>query len=239
MSNEPASPTMPEDDALAAEYALGLLPAEERKSFEKRLRDDFTLRASVASWDKSLPPLADAFDPVAPPTGALVQIEQRLFPRNAQTRKQGLLSSLWFWRGSSAVATAAALFMAVALYPPTTSVGPGGQAFIAQLQNEERALSIAAYFEPGSDTLVLTRTSGAPDYGRVFELWLIASESAPVSLGTLPTRERVEVVLASDLVAQLELGAALAISHEPDGGSPTGQPTGDILAVGPVSALQI
>jgi len=29
-------------------------------------------------------------------------------------------------------------------------------------------------------------------------------------------------------------GAVLAISDEPEGGSPTGAPTGDVLAVGPV-----
>ncbi len=239
MANEPTSSAMPEDDALAAEFALGLLSADEREAFELRLRDDQALRAAVASWDETFLPLAGSFGPVAPPSGALTQIEQRLFPESTQAHKQGFLSSLWFWRGFSAVAAAAALFMAVAVYAPTTGVQPDGRALIAQLANEERALSVAAYYEPGSDTLVLTRTSGDPEAGRDFELWLIAPESAPISLGTLPVGERVEVALEPDLAQQLDLGAALAISDEPDGGSPTGQPTGDILAVGPVGALNI
>ena len=239
MVDDPGTPAMPDTSALAAEYALGLLTSQERVTFEKRLLDDAVLRTMVAEWDEMLLPLADAFEPIAPPINALARIEDRLFSGMANRSTQSFLSSLWFWRGFSAVTAAAALFMAVTLYAPTTGIQPGGQALIAQLQNDGRDLAVSAYYEPGSDTLVLTRTSGNPDTGRDFELWLIAPESAPVSLGTLPEGERIEVALSSELAAQLALGAALAISEEPSGGSQTGQPTGDILAVGPVSALQI
>jgi anti-sigma-K factor RskA len=239
MVTDPNLPERSEDEALAAEYALGLLGAEERRAFERRLREDPALRAMVDSWDQTFIPLAAAFEPVTPPTGTLTLIEDRLFADKRNEAKPSLLSSLWFWRGFSAIAAAAALFLAVAVYVPGLNQQPEGQSLIAQLQNEERALSVSAYFEPGDNTLVLTRASGVPESGRDFELWLIAPESAPVSLGTLPVGERIEVALAPDLIEQLDLGAALAISDEPNGGSTTGQPTGDILAVGPVSALNI
>ena len=239
MATDPTLTATPEDEALAAEYALGLLDAQERAAFEARLRDDHALRTLVESWDETFLPLAEAYEPVAPPAGVLTRIEERVFPDTASKAPSSWLDSLWLWRGLSAVAAAAALFLAVAVYVPERAPQTSGEALIAQLQNEERALRVAAYFEPGSDTLVLTRTSGDPESGRDFELWLIAPESAPVSLGTLPAGARVEVSLADDLASQLDLGAALAISDEPAGGSPTGQPTGDILAVEPVSALQI
>lgn len=239
MANSPIDQAMPEDEALAAEYALGLLSTEEREAFELRLRDDSALRALVAHWDETMLPLASAYEPVKPPADTFDAIERRVFAERTAQQKRGVFSSLWFWRGFSAVAAAAALIMAVTLYAPTIGTQTEGQALIAQLQNEERALSVAAYFEPGSNTLVLTRASGSALSGRDFELWLIAPESAPVSLGTLPSGERIEVALTDPLAAELDLGTSLAISDEPRGGSPTGEPTGDILAVGPVSALQI
>ena len=39
------------------------------------------------------------------------------------------------------------------------------------------------------------------------------------------------------LPAQLASGAILAISDEPLGGSPTGQPTGDVLAAGALTPV--
>jgi anti-sigma-K factor RskA len=240
MATDPTPTARSDDEALASEYALGLLNEAERHAFEQRLRDEPALRANVALWDEAFLPLAEAFQPVAPPSGVLEAIETRLFADHSSVEaKSGWFSSLWFWRGISAVAAAAALFLAVVVYLPSLDPRTEGQALIAQLQNEERALDVSAYFEPGSDVLVLTRASGVPTSGRDFELWLIAPESEPVSLGTLPAGERIEVALEPDLTVQLELGAALAISDEPNGGSPTGQPTGEILAVGPVSSLQI
>jgi anti-sigma-K factor RskA len=65
-------------------------------------------------------------------------------------------------------------------------------------------------------------------------LWLIAGGNAPVSLGVLPDSGIVALAFPVDLKDQLR-GATLAISDEPDGGSPTGQPTGAVLATGVVS----
>ena len=184
-------------------------------------------------------PLADAIEPVTPPAGPLTQVEVRLFADTPSEDRPGLFGSSLLWRSFSTVAAAAALFLAVAVNMPGSNLQIGGQALIAQLQNEERALNVSAYFKPGANTLVLSRASGDPESGREFELWQIAPESAPVSLCTLPVGERIEVAVEPNLAQQLDLGAALAISDEPDGGSPTGQPTGDILAVGSVSLLQI
>lgn len=239
MAEMPTGPTTPEDEALAAEYALGLLEANEREAFEQRLRDDAALRDVVANWEASLLPLADTIEPHAPPAGVFSRIEKHLFAVGAEPYKRNFLDSLSFWRGFSAVAAATALFLAIVLFGPSVGPQSDGQALIAQLQNEERVLRVTAYFEQGSETLVVTRSSGDAEPGRDFELWLIAPESDPVSLGTLPIGERAEISLTEELSNQLSLDASLAISDEPSGGSPTGQPTGDILASGPISALQI
>ena len=68
-------------------------------------------------------------------------------------------------------------------------------------------------------------------------MWLIADGAgAPVSLGVLPAAQFAELAIPADQIAALA-GATLAISDEPLGGSPTGQPTGAILAVGKVNTL--
>lgn len=241
MAPEPTLSDLPEDEALAAEYVLGLLTADERAAFEARLRDDPVLRRRVDAWQETLLPLADAVAPVTPPAGLFSAIEGRLFPARRSDPKPGWLDSLWFWRSVSAAAAAVALVLAVAVAVdlPRPDRPAGRDVLIAQLQNDERGLDVAAYFEPGTNRLVLTRASGDPASGRAFELWIVVPEAAPVSLGTLPPESRVEVALGSDLAGRLDAGAALAISDEPAGGSPTGQPTGAILAVGPVSALRI
>jgi anti-sigma-K factor RskA len=69
--------------------------------------------------------------------------------------------------------------------------------------------------------------------GRSLELWALPRGGAPRSLGLVSSAERSNIKLAA--VADRSLGdvPALAVSLEPPGGSPTGQPTGPVLYTGP------
>jgi anti-sigma-K factor RskA len=69
--------------------------------------------------------------------------------------------------------------------------------------------------------------------GRSLELWALPRDGKPKSLGVIGTAQRAELRL--DAPADKSLGSvpALAISLEPQGGSPTGQPTGPVLYSGP------
>ena len=57
-----------DDKVLAGEYALHLLNAEARRSFEARLDNEPDLRELLRGWDENLAPLADEITPVAPPS---------------------------------------------------------------------------------------------------------------------------------------------------------------------------
>ena len=70
--------------------------------------------------------------------------------------------------------------------------------------------------------------------GRALELWLIEGQGAVVSLGLLPDAREGEMIIGTALRARMS-GAVLAVSDEPAGGSPTGAPTGAVLATGAVS----
>lgn len=63
-----------------------------------------------------------------------------------------------------------------------------------------------------------------------YELWLLPSSGAPVALAIMPTEgAELRIHLSNDQVRGLLESRSLAISLEPKGGSPTGQPTGPVV----------
>ena len=56
-------------EQLAAEYVLGSLGADERRSVEEQMRRDAELARLVQEWTLRLAPIIEAVPPVAPPAG--------------------------------------------------------------------------------------------------------------------------------------------------------------------------
>jgi anti-sigma-K factor RskA len=71
--------------------------------------------------------------------------------------------------------------------------------------------------------------------GRSTQLWLIPAGKAPISVGVFVPDHAAVLPLSAQLLAQLGPTASLAVSYEPPGGSPTGQPTGMVIAKGAIS----
>ena len=69
------------------------------------------------------------------------------------------------------------------------------------------------------------------------QLWLIPEGGKPHSLGLIAAGQPVQINVPPELVNQFGAGATLAVSLEPPGGSPTGQPTGDVIAAGNLTRL--
>ena len=67
---------------------------------------------------------------------------------------------------------------------------------------------------------------------RVPELWLIPADGKPRPVGLLHADQTVTLTLPPDLAVFAKNNAVLAVSLEPPGGSPTGQPTGPVIATG-------
>jgi hypothetical protein len=70
--------------------------------------------------------------------------------------------------------------------------------------------------------------------GRSTQLWLIPAGRAPISVGVFAPDTTNVLPLSPELLTQLGPAAALAVSIEPLGGSPTGQPTGPVVAKGAI-----
>ena len=74
--------------------------------------------------------------------------------------------------------------------------------------------------------------------GKSHELWALPEGGgAPVSLGLLPQAGEQHRVLTAAQRAALAGSKQIAVSLEPEGGSPTGAPTGPVLLVAPVSQV--
>jgi len=113
------------------------------------------------------------------------------------------------WRGLALAATLVveALFFWLSPQAP-------GPAYEARIESVDGALVLTAVLE--GDMLRIARLSGGVAEGRSQELWLIAGEAAPISLGLVPDAEAAALAVPEDLRA-LFAGGVLAITDEPPG----------------------
>jgi anti-sigma-K factor RskA len=244
MSEHPqGGPEVPDDPeaALAAEYVLRLLDPGQAAECAARVARDPGFAAEVARWEVSLSALDGEFAPEPPPPGLERRIEARLFgaPVAAESGIARLWRSAGLWRAVAAGALALALFVGVR--PPEAPVGPDvpRPLLISALQPVEAAVDVEllVYYEAEPAVLNVARVAGGPAQGRSHEVWLVPDGNAPVSLGVMPEDGRMRVPVPGDLAARLVPGATLAVSDEPAGGSPTGAPTGAVLAAGALTEI--
>jgi anti-sigma-K factor RskA len=214
MTDTPLTP-QEEDDALAAEYVLGVQDMAERAKVEARIKADPAFAARVAQWETRLSGMNDGF-PETPAPNLLPQIEARLFPAQPRPARRGLF---WLLAPLAAALALAAIFF----------LTPRDAVLVATLQTEDAALAYEARHL--GQTLTVTRVAGQPAAaGQVHELWIIAPDAAPVSLGLLAD---------GPLTVQYPMpprGWTLAVSIEPAGGSPTGAPTGPVIIATEIGA---
>jgi len=214
---------------------LGVLGAEERREIERRLPHEPALAAEVAFWEERLGVLADAVAPVAPPQRTWSQIEAAIqSPETA--RPTSLWQSLAFWRGFGvASATLAAASIAALVY---IGLVPATRApLMATLSGRGGQPNVVATVT-GNNLLVVPASLLTND-PRAIELWLILPEPGqrPHSLGLIEPGQAMRLEIPPDLTARLTPEATLAISLEPPGGSPTGQPTGPVIASGKLTSM--
>lgn len=221
-----------EDSVLAAEYVLGLLTPGEALAFEDVLSVDPEMRDHFATWSESLVSLTDDIAPVTPPPAVKGRILAALF---GAPEKRSFMSRFGLF-GPVLGGLAAAAVVLVTLNQ-TGFLRETSPSYVAEIAAEDASLIVQASFDPADNTLQMTRTTGTAIEGRSQELWLIVGDDAPVSLGVWPQGQDAATLTVSAELSQLMAGGVLAITDEPLGGSPSGAPTGDLLAAGPVTLL--
>lgn len=222
------------DDLLAAEYVLGVLDPAMRPQVAARVERDREFAALVDAWTARLSPLDAGYAAAAPPASVKAALDRRLFSA-AATAKPSLWSSLAFWRGLSAAALALAVFAVVA--PLLAPAPPPAERLVASLAAEGTDVRYVVVYDPVEGAVSLNHLAGDRAAGRDFELWVIEGDKAPVSAGVIAVGGNIHIVLSPDLAARIAAGAVLAISMEPKGGSPTGAPTGPVVAAGDLRSI--
>jgi anti-sigma-K factor RskA len=218
-------------DALAAQYAAGALRGRARRRFEALLPGHPALQEAVREWQARLMPLTGVIAPVPPPPNVWRRVQRQLWPEAAPLpwwRKLGV------WRGAAALASVAAVSLAVVLTQPRPELAPvvivlqgtGGEVqgvntFVASVSGDGRALVVRPLVPVSIDAQ------------RALELWSVPPQGAPRSLGLISAAHATRIA-RERLPATLLTGgtSALAVSIEPPGGSPTGTPTGPVVHAG-------
>lgn len=213
----------PKDRAEVAEYVLGVMPGAERPAMAARLLRDGDFAREAQYWEATLDPLGDEIAPVAPPARIWKGVQQRLF----EPAKQ----SIWRWIGP-AIATGLAVVAAIGFLRTPTDVPVAGPVWVADMATPE-GLRLAALYDEEKGEMRVSMAGISMPTDRDVELWLIAGDLAPISLGVMPRTGQAAMAIPADL-RELVAGATMAISDEPLGGSPTGQATGPVLAVAPM-----
>jgi anti-sigma-K factor RskA len=229
------------DEALAAEYVVGVLPAQERRSVSARIESDSAFARVVDRWENHFAPLGAAYAPAEAPAGVKAAIDRRLFGGQAAStpapapERPGLWASLAFWRGLATAALAAlVIYLAIPFVSPPVSV-PENR-LVASIAPANSDVAYLAVYDVTKGEVALSYVSGERGTDRDFELWMVEGGNAPVSMGVIPAGASTRLAVAPAVQAKLAAGVALAISREPLGGSPTGSPT-EVVAAGGLSVI--
>lgn len=218
----------------AAEYVLGTLDAPARAAFERLLQDDAGLRAEVYRWQDRLLPLALRVGAEAPRENLWPGIAARIGPTPIDTATPAANDALWRsqrrWRATALLSMAASVALAAVLVlrPPETQVR-----YITLLQAPEtqRTGWVVEATTGERIRLVPIEAGAAVPAGKSLQFWTKPQGAdRPTSLGLVDPGTRLELpVTRSPGVGEQQL---FELTLEPQGGSPTGLPTGPILFVG-------
>lgn len=229
------------DNTLAAEYALGVLTGDELRRARDLARSDAGFRAEVAHWSGRLAPLLEEVEPVAPGSELWNQVERRLGRGPEDSNVIQLRRRVHQWRGIAAAMSALAACLAMVLVAglpreapaPVSVERPAAAPLVAMLGDQQHQMKIVATWDPTAQQLVLAVAADMPsDPRHSHELWVIPPGGKPRSLGTMGPDKQMHMRLADALAQLLQQGATIAISVEPRSGSPTGAPTGPVVASG-------
>ena len=221
---------------LIAEYALGVLSAEERLEVEELVRREPAYQAQLAAWQRHFADWLDEFPAIEPPAHVWHGIQQRLFPTEhpaPEPIRRWNDPRLWRWTTGLALAAALVLALLVLLRPVQVAT----PALLARLEQSNGSLAFSVTLQ-GEGRQLLFVPAGKADWpDRSAEAWIITADGKPHSLGLLQDATAVTLTVPAGLAPALTQGAVLAVSLEPRTGSPTGAPTGPVIAQGKIIAL--
>lgn len=234
-----------ERSILAGEYALATLDEVARARAERLMAEDAAFRQEVWAWERRFARLGLKLPPVTPPPRIWAGVQQGMRQRGPTPSPRPARASravtAWAW-----MATAASMLLGVALVLQLGRPSPAPRIVTQRVEVPVPAVSYVALLQVPASTMqwavsatpergqLAVRASGEAPAGTAgfdAELWLI-TDDGPLSLGVIPKSGEVRRALPQGLA--VNEGHVLAVSIEPPGGSPTGQPTGPVVTTATV-----
>ncbi len=224
-------------DGLAAEYVLGTLDASERAAVSARRQREPQLNAAIASWERRLAPLNEAVPEVAAAPGTWQKIEARITsaPRSANGSAEviDLRRRLSLWRTSAIAASAIAASLILAVGVRELTPQPKPKNLVAVLQKDAASPAFLVTVNIEDRLMTVQPVAAKREAGKSYELWIVHdSLGAPKSLGVIDDPSAMQRPTLAAYKRDVIQGATLAVSLEPEGGSPTGAPTGPVVFAG-------
>jgi anti-sigma-K factor RskA len=226
----------PERDALAGEYAFGLLEAAETVAFEARMAKDADLAARVASWRRHLneidltatahPLPADLWPGIA------AALEREAAPAKLPATPP-LMERIWgsiaLWRWGALTSAAAALMLALGLASSVQRAAMQPVLVAVLMTADKEAAAIVNVAADGRAELKPLKAFEVPP-GKAIEIWTLWDRSVgPKSIGLIGQTRGVRLDLRN---LPRQPGQLFEMTLEPATGSPTGRPTGPVLTIG-------
>jgi anti-sigma-K factor RskA len=215
--------------ALAGEYVLGSLPAEQRDQVEQRLPYEPALRAAVDAWEQRLHPLTALVSPQQPSPQLWRRIERSL----QQDRRPAQAATPWWnllalWRGLAAAGLAASLVLGSLLL---TRAPPAPNYLVVLVAPQDKAPGwVVQASDPRELQLIPLGVIEVPS-DKALEFWTKADDwQGPVSLGLVKPGQPLRVPL--DRLPPLQANQLFELTLENPNGSPIGKPTGPVQFIG-------
>ncbi len=235
-------------DALAGEFVLGTLTPEERASVGRRRIRERALDQAIRAWERRLGPLAETGREVAVPAAdaLFADIEAKLGvqagpaaiakpqPPAATAEIIVLQRRVRRWQMGSLLsgAIAASLATVIWLRPPLQAPQQPTN-FVAVLQKDAASPGFLVSVDISTRQMTVRQVAADKLSGKSYELWLINDRfPAPKSLGVVKDSGFSRGVTLASYSPEVVETSLYAVTLEPEGGSPTGGPTGPVVFKG-------
>lgn len=228
--------TPPEREALAGEFVLGLIEGAELAAATRRFETDREFAASVEAWRRHFAALDATATPIAPSPQLWSRIEAGLaapapaaLASPSGSRLADWWNSLLVWRGAAFAGALATLLLAVGLVGALDRARRQPVMVAVLMTDASVAAAVVHSFADGRVEMLPLQSINVPE-GKALEIWTLWDRAVgPRSVGLIE-RARSTPLRLDNL--PLGKGQLFEITLEPATGSPTGRPTGPVIAKG-------
>jgi len=232
-------------ERLAGEYVLGTLRGGALRRFERLMHERPYIRYAVDTWEDRLNPMAESLPDVVPDPRVWKAISKGIKTGSRSHKNEsalqgvtgkgtGFWQNLGFWQAATALMSV--LLAVVVLMPQQKFDSMSVPSYVAVLESDSKVPMMVTMGDQAK-RIVSVRIMEMPEVGddRDIQLWAMRGHNqSPLPVGILH-KDNMETQLSFSKPEWQEYvkGAKMfAVSFEPKGGSPSGQPSGKMMYKG-------